>query len=234
MAGQILGESNNVDGLKQRIIGALVLVSLAVIFVPMVFDEPHSERTSTSINIPEEPPFPEVESPASDIAPPAPYQKNPTVSEGSGSVNRDYRILENDESAAQPVPDSRIKAAPEVAAPERTEPVPPVSPQENPTVSAQTEPRKPAEPVNAEFTRSLEGAWVVQLGSFGNGDNARRLRDKVRDKGYSSHLQEVVRGDSTLTRVFSGPFAEKTEAESAKRALDEAFSLNSLVTSGDK
>lgn len=220
------------DGLKQRIIGALVLVSLAVIFVPMVFDEPHSERTSTSINIPEEPPFPEVESPASDITPPASYQKNPTVN--TGSVNRDYRILENDESAAQPVPDSRIKAVPEVAAPEKTEPAPPVSPQEKPTVSAQKEPPKQAETVNAEYTRSLEGAWVVQLGSFGNGDNARRLRDKVRDKGYSSHLQEVVRGDSTLTRVFSGPFAEKAEAESAKRALDEAFSLNSLVTSGDK
>jgi len=221
-----------VDGLKQRIIGALVLVSLAVIFVPMVFDEPHSERTSTSINIPEEPPFPEVESPASDITPPASYQKNPTVN--TGSVDRDYRILENDESAAQPVPDSRIKAVPEVAAPEKTEPAPPVSPQEKPTVSAQKEPPKQAETVNAEYTRSLEGAWVVQLGSFGNGDNARRLRDKVRDKGYSSHLQEVVRGDSTLTRVFSGPFAEKAEAESAKRALDEAFSLNSLVTSGDK
>ncbi|MGO1750495.1 MAG: SPOR domain-containing protein, partial [Marinobacter sp.] len=40
--------------------------------------------------------------------------------------------------------------------------------------------------------------------------------------------------DNTLTRVFSGPFAEKSKAEAAKRALDEAFSLNSLVTSGDK
>ncbi|MEH6561909.1 MAG: SPOR domain-containing protein, partial [Marinobacter sp.] len=49
-----------------------------------------------------------------------------------------------------------------------------------------------------------------------------------------SHLQEVVRGDNTLTRVFSGPFAEKSKAEAAKRALDKAFSLNSLVTSGDK
>jgi DedD protein len=75
---------------------------------------------------------------------------------------------------------------------------------------------------------------VVQLGSFGNSDNARRLRDHVREKGYGSHLQEVVRGDTTLTRVFSGPFATKSEAESAKRALDDAFGLNSLVTSGEK
>lgn len=201
------------DGLKQRIIGALVLISLAVIFVPMVFDEPHSERTSTSINIPEEPPFPEVEAPASDIAPPPPYQQDGPASAGAGS--QDYRILESDEPA---------KAEP---APSKSVPVEPVA-------SGETETPEEAEPASAEFTRSLEGAWVVQLGSFGNGDNARRLRDNVREKGYNSHLQEVVRGDSTLTRVFSGPFAEKSKAEAAKRVLDEAFSLNSLVTSGDK
>ena len=202
------------DGLKQRIIGALVLVSLAVIFVPMVFDEPHSERTSTSINIPEEPPFPEVESPKSDIAQTPPYQQD--QASNSGSADQDFRILENDE--------------PEPA----TQPEPPQPEPPQPETPKQTESPANTEQTNAEFTRSLEGAWVVQLGSFGNGDNARRLRDSVREKGYGSHLQEVVRGDSTLTRVFSGPFAEKTKAESAKRTLDEAFSLNSLVTSGDK
>jgi len=202
-----------VDGLKQRIIGALVLVSLAVIFVPMVFDEPHSERTSTSINIPEEPPFPEVEAPESDIAPTPPYQQDQAAN--SSSASQDFRILENDEPAAQPAPPQ----------PEPSQPKP---------VQQATESPESTEKANAEFTRSLEGAWVVQLGSFGNGDNARRLRDKVREKGYSSHLQEVVRGDNTLTRVFSGPFAEKSKAEAAKRTLDKAFSLNSLVTSGDK
>ncbi|MBQ0834497.1 SPOR domain-containing protein [Marinobacter sp.] len=201
------------DGLKQRIIGALVLVSLAVIFVPMVFDEPHSERTSTSINIPEEPPFPEVEAPESDIAPTPPYQQDQAAN--SSSASQDFRILENDEPAAQPAPPQ----------PEPSQPKP---------VQQATESPESTEKANAEFTRSLEGAWVVQLGSFGNGDNARRLRDKVREKGYSSHLQEVVRGDNTLTRVFSGPFAEKSKAEAAKRTLDKAFSLNSLVTSGDK
>jgi DedD protein len=75
---------------------------------------------------------------------------------------------------------------------------------------------------------------VVQLGSFGSDENARRLREKVREKGYSSHLQSVIRGDTELTRVFSGPFAEKAEAEKAKQALDRAFGLNSLVTSGGR
>jgi len=92
---------------------------------------------------------------------------------------------------------------------------------------------EPSPQTDEEFSRSLEGAWVVQLGSFGDADNARRLRDNAREKGYSSHLQEFSRGDTRLTRVFSGPFASKPEAEAAKAALDKAFSLNSLVTSPD-
>src|SRR5690554_6905154 len=105
--GKMSEEPKNVDGLKQRIIGALVLISLAVIFVPMVFDEPHSERTSISINIPEEPPFPEVGTPVSDLATPPTYQQDTAGSAGTG--NKGFRILEDDAPAARPVPDSRTK-----------------------------------------------------------------------------------------------------------------------------
>lgn len=221
------------DGLKQRIIGALVLVSLAVIFVPMLFDEPHSERSSTTIKIPEEPPFPEVESPETEVAPAPSYdlsENAPVVPEpgtGEGEDSPAYRILEEGSDAA-PFSEARDPADPGQAT------------ADNSRQSAETTADAPpltAEPTElkaAEYERSLEGAWVVQLGSFGNEDNARRLRDKVREKGYGSHLQAVVRGDTTLTRVFSGPFATKSEAEAAKRALDDAFGVNSLVTSGEK
>jgi len=196
-----------VDGLKQRIIGALVLISLAVIFVPMVFDEPHSERTSTNIRIPEEPPFPEVSTPN---PPPSIYQNEHTAVDNSPpktvSETPAYRLVEEPDTVAGPVA--------------RTEPVATVP--------------ESSESDSIEYTASLKGAWVVQLGSFGNTDNARRLRDEVRAKGYDSSLQDVVRGDTKMTRVFSGPFASKSDAETAKQALDKAFNLNSLVTTGDK
>ena len=221
------------DGLKQRIIGALVLVSLAVIFVPMLFDEPHSERSSTTIKIPEEPPFPEVEAPETEVAPAPSYELSENASEvpePGAKESEDspaYRILEEG-ADAEPFSEARDPAASgqETAG---------NSQQSTETTADTTAPTaEPAEPEAAEYERSLDGAWVVQLGSFGNEDNARRLRDKVREKGYGSHLQAVVRGDTTLTRVFSGPFATKSEAEAAKRALDDAFSVNSLVTSGEK
>jgi DedD protein len=223
-----------VDGLKQRIIGALVLVSLAVIFVPMLFDEPHSERTSTTIKIPEEPPFPEVEAPESSLEPAPSYGLESGDSslttqdlEADGIGSPEYRILEespDDAAGAEATPSSASEQHSAVADPAQADA--PAETEEKDSESSAKE--------TAEYERSLEGAWVVQLGSFGNSENARRLRDQVREKGYGSHLQEVVRGETTLTRVFSGPFTSKSEAESAKRALDDAFSLNSLVTSGEK
>jgi len=222
-----------VDGLKQRIIGALVLVSLAVIFVPMLFDEPHSERSSTTIKIPEEPPFPEVEAPETEVARAPSYELSenapevPELGAGEGEDSPAYRILEEGSDTA-PFSEAREPADPDQAAADDNQQ------STETTADAPAPTAEPAEPEAAEYERSLEGAWVVQLGSFGNEDNARRLRDKVREKGYGSHLQAVVRGDTTLTRVFSGPFATESEAEAAKRALDDAFGVNSLVTSGEK
>lgn len=219
------------DGLKQRIIGALVLVSLAVIFVPMLFDEPHSERTSSSIKIPEEPPFPEVDAPDPVMSDAPAYRlEEPVDADATAEQVRPEPV--------EPVATSSDRTAAEPAQPEAVDQ--PVAnspdteaPTEDPAESQADEAGgSAAEP--AEYTGSLDGAWVVQLGSFGSADNARNLRNKVRETGYSSHLQKIQRGDATLTRVFSGPFAEKAEAERAKKALDREFGLNSLVTSGGK
>lgn len=200
-----------------------MLVSLAVIFVPMLFDEPHSERTSSSINIPEEPPFPEVDAPEPPAADAPAYRLEESGESepvrDSGSQQQVQRVDEVEEPVSETLPDP----AP------ATEPAEPVAQEPTPEPESQESDQQAD---SAEYAGSLEGAWVVQLGSFGSADNARNLRNKIRDQGYNSHLQKIQRGDTTLTRVFSGPFAEKAEAERAKRALDREFGLNSLVTSG--
>lgn len=223
------------DGLKQRIIGALVLVSLAVIFVPMIFDEPHQKRQTRPVTIPEEPPFPEVDlpsesglpggqrsTPVPESQPRAPRSAEPSV---TGEAEQGYRLIENDESRV--IEPDVAEAA--VTSPEPVEQVSDAGQEADPETLVAEE--SPAEQP-AEFSGSLEGAWVVQLGSFGNAGNARRLRDNVRNLGYGAHLQTVTRGDTTLTRVFSGPFVNEGDAKAAKNKLDDEFSLNSLVTTG--
>ena len=202
----------------------------------MIFDEPHSGRDSTSINIPEEPPFPEVstEPPPQTAMPEYQSTSGPEAAAADrASGSGDFQLLEEVTPEASEASQASEPTKPTAASSAVTPP---------PTADSQPAEVKPAaasarpEPnrqTKEEFSRSLEGAWVVQLGSFGDADNARRLRDNAREKGFSSHLQELSRGDTRLTRVFSGPFASKSEAEAAKAALDKAFSLNSLVTSPD-
>lgn len=224
------------NGLKQRIIGALVLISLAVIFVPMMFDEPHDERSVRTLDIPEEPPFPEVSIP--DPVPaggqtPDYYieeRQTPTTGVGQGDAPQPA------DTPTEPLPLVSEPGPEAAAAVETASGQPELAPAETDGAPGNGEPPSPASPSSeqerAEFQGSLEGAWVVQLGSFGSSENAQRLRDGVRERGFGAHLQEVERGDARLIRVFSGPFAEKEEAERAKKVLDEAFGVNSLVTRG--
>ncbi|MGM0953108.1 MAG: SPOR domain-containing protein [Pseudomonadota bacterium] len=226
-----------VDGLKQRIIGALVLVSLAVIFVPMIFDEPHSERQSTPITIPEEPPFPEVEMPEEPLQDAGNRQPDtqpvaPTVTENESGEDPGYRLIEESSSADEGVSTGETQAPADEPPEEDSAPV---------NVSAGDDASdEPAADTassdenNADFTGSLEGAWIVQVASFGNEDNARRLRDRIVELGYDGHLQQFSGGDTQFTRVFSGPFVDKSDAEDAKRALDEELDMDSLVTKGGK
>lgn len=238
------------NGLKQRIIGALVLISLAVIFVPMMFDEPHDERAVRSLDIPEEPPFPEVEVPEQDDSlsgvpeyrveemDPAPEPEimedpamgtQPAAEQAVDEPNEDNTVpLVGDSESSQPAPEETEQSSPVATGAAAAS----SSPEETSTTET-ADAESPDSGGEGEFERSLEGAWVLQLGSFGNEDNARRLRDNVRERGYGAHLQEVVRGDQRLVRVFSGPFAEKAEAEKAKQVLDKAFGVKSLVTKGE-
>jgi DedD protein len=225
-----------VDGLKQRIIGALVLVSLAVIFVPMIFDEPHSERQSTPITIPEEPPFPEVEMPEEPLQDagnrqPDTQPASPAVTENESGEDPGYRLIEDSSSVDEGASTAETEAPADEPAEQDNAPA---------TVSAGDEASdEPAadtssDESNAEFTGSLEGAWIVQVASFGNEDNARRLRDRIVELGYDAHLQRFSGGETQFTRVFSGPFVDKTDAEDTKRVLDEEFDLDSLITKGEK
>ncbi|MCU7842968.1 MAG: SPOR domain-containing protein [Candidatus Thiodiazotropha sp. (ex Monitilora ramsayi)] len=58
------------EGLKQRLIGAAVLVALVVIFVPMLIDEPQDSKLVSDHRIPEKPPA--LVKPMPEILPPKP------------------------------------------------------------------------------------------------------------------------------------------------------------------
>jgi len=94
------------------------------------------------------------------------------------------------------------------------------------------EPSPEPSPEEQPDTRVLEGAYLVQLGSFGSADNAKRLRDRARETGMDAYIESFQRDGETLTRVFAGPFIDRSAAEDAKAELDQSFGLDTLVIAG--
>jgi len=198
------------DGFKQRIVGALIIVCLAVIFLPMLFDEPHQERERQTLEIPPEPDIPEV---AVD------EPEEPDVTETvQGSVPPpDERGDSGDSGDSEPADLPMADGG---------------SVQDEPGDATATSDQSDQSADQQPDTRVLEGAYLVQLGSFGSADNARRLRDRAREAGMEAYIESFERDGETLTRVFAGPFVDRAAAEDAKAELDESFGLDSLVIAG--
>lgn len=72
---------------------------------------------------------------------------------------------------------------------------------------------------------------VLQLGAFGNMDNAKNLVQKINNQGFSDvFVKEFPQGDKTLYRVYRGIFLSKTEAETAQKELKERAGIDGVVT----
>ena len=79
------------------------------------------------------------------------------------------------------------------------------------TAAAAAPPPKPQAPV--------AGDWTVQLGSFEDEANARRLAQRVGTFGHKAEVSSYKNGAQTLYRVRVGPQATKAAAEAAASAL---------------
>ena len=59
------------------------------------------------------------------------------------------------------------------------------------------------------------GDWVVQVASFGSQDAAGQVRARLEALGHIVSRDEIVRGQSLLYRLRTGPYASRAAAEQA-------------------
>jgi len=185
------------ESLKARLIGAAVLVAVAVLLIPELL----SGRKSAE---------PQPAGPAE-----ARGTRTFTIELNGGSAAGDLRPPPVAEAPAPaPVAVAEQPAAePRVAAP--AEPaLEPVAPSEPPAVAKAPAaiPVKPpvqAAPAPAAVTR---GGWAVQVGAFGSAAAAQRLVKDLQGAGYRAFVSPVTRSGKTLHRVRVGPEAARDDA----------------------
>jgi len=72
---------------------------------------------------------------------------------------------------------------------------------------------------------------VLQLGAFGNKDNAYNMVQKMNRHGFQDvFVKEFIQGDKTLYRVYRGAFSSRTEADQAQKELKEKAGIEGVVT----
>lgn len=192
--------------LKERLVGAAILVAIAVIFIPMLLDEsPRREDRITGSNIPARPDHEF----SSSIVPLEPPTAEPAPADQVAP------------SAKQP-PEPATEPAPEQPAEPSVSPPEPMPTASEPVQTAAADPGKSAGAVGLS-------AWVVQLGSFSSEDNAKSLSDKLRKAGYPAFVEPLTQDNKTVYRVRVGPELMKAEAEKLRTQIAQKLALEGLV-----
>lgn len=200
--------------LKQRLVGATVLVGLIVIVVPELFDDQSSTDSAVSqTKDAVDEPF---------ISRIVPVDEDDVVSVAVVEV-------QPVEVEVQPV-DVEVQPAEIVSSSTQSEDVSSTSTAQN----AETEQPVPATKVpiprrkppirDATLNVGLT-TWVVQLASFSDSSRALSLRDELIEQGYAAFIQTAANDTGTFSRVYVGP---ELEEDNAKRLLDRLVDQTKL------
>lgn len=238
--------------MKRRLVGALVIVLLAIILVPAWLDgSARRLRDEDAFVVPLTPPDNrqamvdpdtigeqiETEIPKLEPLPaPEPIAAAETVADAAAEVAE--KVEETAEAAVETVAETTAKVVEPVKA--VVEEVPDsvvvdlntggTSPAADSTASSS------ASQVNVEVAdgASNEAAvqranWIVQVGSFASKQNAQAMVDRLKKGTLKAFMRDFQSNGDTIYRVLVGPFVRQTEADEAKRTIDRRFQVKSFV-----
>ncbi|MES2869967.1 MAG: SPOR domain-containing protein [Pseudomonadota bacterium] len=192
---------------KQRMVGALVLVALAVIFLPMLFSREDEQRQI------------QVDAPTAPQTPVLPQVQVEPVAVPEPQVIPEEPAPPEQAVAAQQAP---VPVAPAV-----TKPV--VAPAKPPVITpAQAVAQAPAKLDTTQKRVDPNGlpiSWSVQLVSLSNRASADNLQKTLRNQGYNAY----VRSSGGMNRVFVGPLLERAEADRLRDLLGKQQKLKGFV-----
>lgn len=203
--------------------GTVVLLALALIFLPIIFDGEGSYQTTISSRIPATP----------DITVlPEPIQSRPVIL-------ADNDAPEEIESAVAPEQELSQSSDPAVAV-ESNSGVSGTEPSEVlPADAAEVVQNTAAEITESapDFMRSeslldengLPQGWSVRLGSFSNADNANALLQRLQEAGYRAYSRIIAAEQGDLTGVFVGPWLDRQISNGYQQSLQEEFQLAGIV-----
>lgn len=215
--------------LKQRVVGAAVLVALGVIFIPLMLDNGGDSGPAVEL----------------DIGSPAPADfSSRVIPIDDATMDRVERAMDagpeeftgeadaDDESPGTTIAEPVIEPAAESA--DEDAPEPEMLSVQEPSVAADkahvpTEQPDSNTPEPAAPPRTGVTAWVVQLGSFTTQANADGLVQRLKKSGYTAFIEPLDDGGKPTYRVRVGPELTKLTAERIRDDIAKNVELTGIV-----
>lgn len=208
------------SALKQRLIGAAVLIALAIIFVPMFFSGSAPVQPSDTVNL-EIPPPPDREFQTRVLAVDS-ARPGTSTTPPAGVVTRD--TIATLDTGATPRVDIRDQP---------TATVPAVAP--TPAVIAPTPAPTAETAVPPAAGTAANGRFFVHLGVYASSKNAADLVASLKQGGYAALAQPTRFQGKDAQRVRVGPYATRADAEVARIRIKAIKSdvPSSVISSAD-
>lgn len=194
---------------KERLVGAVVLVGVIVALVPEMLSGPRRATTTDAA-----PNDGAVRTFTIDLTLPA-ASPGTEPAESAGDAG-DSESVQGTAVDAHPNPSPPDKEAPTSTGPAPT----PVQP-------AASSSRSDAARVGAAV---VDTGWAVQLGSFASRENAERLAAEIKRGGYRAFVSRFESGSRVRYRVRVGPEQDRSQAEALARRLQRDGRQVSIVS----
>ncbi len=234
------------SGLKKRLLGAAVLIALAVIFVPMLLPGSNSGPDSASTRMAPEPSG-EMQTRVLQVGPNAASAGSSTAAALNDPDHVETLNLNGHSTPAlQPLSSGPPIAAtgtetPPAPAPLPLKPAPAEVAKAPPPAAVVSAPTKtvpvassPAKsvPIDGGAGAAAGALYTVNLGVYANHASAERLVAQAKQHGFAALASpETYQGKSVL-RVRVGPFPSRAEAEAARLKLKGFEKVSMSIDSG--
>jgi DedD protein len=188
--------------LKQRLVGALILIALGAIFWPMIFVNTGLAPIDQRSQIP-----PTISTRQVEIPIPQPSARVTTAQSPSEAAEiNPYLAVVTDTSTSSDTPPVKRELQP-----------------------AETAPKVAIADKPALDKNGIPIAWVLQVASFEKAETATKVRQELIAMGYKADSRTVSSAGKKLVRVTVGPKFDRQTLVKTKLILDKHYKVNSII-----
>ncbi len=196
------------SALKNRLVGTIIIVALAVIFLPDFLDGKKEINREPFVSVPSNPP-------KKPIVEPEPFPSERVAKAATPEVTLEEAVALDDEPQSAP---NNVGSA---------------TTNTSESVGRRVEEDDLASQTVIDSKSDIaddDAGWVIQLGSFRHEKNVRALLAKLEKAGYRAFSRKIQTSSGPLNKVFVGRDLDKKKLVSALPHLKELTGLKGKVT----